>query len=150
MAACFSLPPLFIGVGYFTALSVPRLYDRVMMNWKGFRRKRSWLSGCSAPAFTRGDKGNPQKTSVRTAGVLVEIRTHHFLSTVSSSSATLSCSVYLMLKWPTQWARIFFEKPAVFQLMKNLSPCVEPKSSNSPNTCSELAESNLHPDSPFL
>jgi hypothetical protein len=78
--------PYYISLGYLTALSVARysielLDDRLTMNWKGFGRKRLWPDRDNIPRFTRKDRGKPRRTSVRLAGVRVEIRTEHLPDT---------------------------------------------------------------------
>jgi hypothetical protein len=52
-----------------------------MVNFKGFGKKRSWFTPDTIPAFPCLDWGKSRKTSVRIAGIPVEIRTEHLPNT---------------------------------------------------------------------
>jgi hypothetical protein len=47
------------------------------MNWKGFRKKRSWTNHYTISAFALKDRVKLRKTSVRKADAPAEIRTEH-------------------------------------------------------------------------
>jgi hypothetical protein len=66
--------------------------------------KQSCLNWGTIPAFAWGDRGNPQKTSVRITAAPTEIRTEHFPSATSGPACSVSmewldvCRLHLLFK----------------------------------------------------
>jgi hypothetical protein len=52
-----------------------------MSNWKAYEKKWSWPNQDNIPTFVCRDWGNRPETSMRTAGVPVEVQTEHLPNT---------------------------------------------------------------------
>jgi hypothetical protein len=64
-----------------------------MMNWKGLGRILSWIKDILFQQLRIRDLGKPRKTSVRKAGIPVDIRTEYLSNTNQRVTTRPACSV---------------------------------------------------------
>jgi hypothetical protein len=85
------------------------LYKLMNKNWKGFRRKQSYLNIGSAPELVCRNRGRSLKSSARIIGVLAGIRAKPLRTCFESIAGTPSHSVcsftYYTILCRSQWPR---------------------------------------------